>query len=183
MQPEARYAKSGDVHVAYQVFGEGSVDLVFVPGFISNVEHYWDDPSHARWLRRPARAYRWNGLLATIGKFCGFEYVVSGTGSLDFMDTLLCTRAPTLAWPTKSSRAAAVAKAAVTCGLSEAAATGAPYRISSPTEVQPDGILRGPLALSGAAAVATARVPAIRLVTSTSGADFRSALAANAKAS
>ena len=58
MQPETRYAKSGDVHVAYQVFGEGSVDLVFVPGFISNVEHYWDDPSHARWLRRLARFAR-----------------------------------------------------------------------------------------------------------------------------
>ena len=58
MQPETRYAKSGEVHVAYQVFGEGSVDLVFVPGFISNVEHYWDDPSHARWLRRLARFAR-----------------------------------------------------------------------------------------------------------------------------
>jgi pimeloyl-ACP methyl ester carboxylesterase len=58
MQPETRYAKSGDVHVAYQVFGAGSVDLVFVPGFISNVEHYWDDPSHARWLRRLGRFAR-----------------------------------------------------------------------------------------------------------------------------
>jgi pimeloyl-ACP methyl ester carboxylesterase len=28
------------------------VDLVFVPGFISNIERYWDDPSHARWLHR-----------------------------------------------------------------------------------------------------------------------------------
>src|SRR5918995_3228336 len=58
MQPETRYAKSGDVHVAYQVFGEGSVDLVFVPGFISNIEHYWLDPSHARWLNRLARFTR-----------------------------------------------------------------------------------------------------------------------------
>ena len=58
MQPETRYAKSGDVHVAYQVFGSGAVDLVFVPGFISNVEHYWLDPSHARWLKRLARFAR-----------------------------------------------------------------------------------------------------------------------------
>jgi class 3 adenylate cyclase len=58
MQPETRYAKSGDVHVAYQVFGEGSVDLVFVPGFISNIEHYWDDPGYARWLHRLARFTR-----------------------------------------------------------------------------------------------------------------------------
>jgi hypothetical protein len=35
MQPKTRYAKIGDVHIAYQVFGEGPVDLVFVPGFIS----------------------------------------------------------------------------------------------------------------------------------------------------
>ena len=35
MQATIRYAKSGPVHVAYQVFGDGEVDLVFVPGFIS----------------------------------------------------------------------------------------------------------------------------------------------------
>jgi pimeloyl-ACP methyl ester carboxylesterase len=49
--PTTRYAKSGDVHVAYQVFGESELDLVFVPGFISNIEEYWAEPSFARWLR------------------------------------------------------------------------------------------------------------------------------------
>ncbi|ANY77290.1 hypothetical protein BB934_02855 [Microvirga ossetica] len=48
MQPETRYARSGDLHIAYQVFGAGSVDLVIVPGFISNVEETWDNPSAAR---------------------------------------------------------------------------------------------------------------------------------------
>ena len=38
MQPDTHYARSGDLHIAYQVFGEGSVDLVLVPGFISNLE-------------------------------------------------------------------------------------------------------------------------------------------------
>jgi class 3 adenylate cyclase len=52
MQPRTQYAKSGDVHIAYQVFGEGAVDLVFVPGFVSHIENYWDEPSFARWLRR-----------------------------------------------------------------------------------------------------------------------------------
>jgi pimeloyl-ACP methyl ester carboxylesterase len=42
--PRTRYAKSGDAHIAYQVFGEGDVDLVFVPGFVSNIEHYWEMP-------------------------------------------------------------------------------------------------------------------------------------------
>ena len=50
MQPDTRYAKSGDVHIAYQVFGEGSVNLVFAPPFVSNVENYWDEPDFARWL-------------------------------------------------------------------------------------------------------------------------------------
>ena len=50
--PVTRYTKSGDVHVAYQVFGGGSVDLVFVPGFVSNIENYWEHPELARWLLR-----------------------------------------------------------------------------------------------------------------------------------
>jgi pimeloyl-ACP methyl ester carboxylesterase/class 3 adenylate cyclase len=50
--PVTRYAKSGDLHIAYQVFGSGAVDLVFVPGFISHVENYWDHPDLARWLSR-----------------------------------------------------------------------------------------------------------------------------------
>jgi hypothetical protein len=36
--PSTRYAKSGSVHVAYQVFGAGQIDLVFVPGFVSNID-------------------------------------------------------------------------------------------------------------------------------------------------
>ncbi len=52
MQPRTQYAKSGDIHIAYQVFGEGAVDLVFVPGFVSHIENYWDEPNFARWLRR-----------------------------------------------------------------------------------------------------------------------------------
>jgi pimeloyl-ACP methyl ester carboxylesterase len=42
--PRTRYALSGDAHIAYQVFGEGDLDVVFVPGFVSNIEHYWEMP-------------------------------------------------------------------------------------------------------------------------------------------
>jgi pimeloyl-ACP methyl ester carboxylesterase len=52
MQPVTHYAKSGDVHIAYQVFGEGAIDLVFAPPFVSNVEHWWDEPDVTRWLLR-----------------------------------------------------------------------------------------------------------------------------------
>jgi hypothetical protein len=42
MQPETKYAKSGDVHVAYQVLGDGPIDLVIVPGWVSHVEVVWE---------------------------------------------------------------------------------------------------------------------------------------------
>jgi class 3 adenylate cyclase len=54
VQPETRYAKSGDVHIAYQVMGDGQLDLVFVPGFVSNVEANWQAPSRAKFFRRLA---------------------------------------------------------------------------------------------------------------------------------
>jgi hypothetical protein len=40
-RPETRFAKSGDVHIAYQVVGEGPIDLVYVPGWVSNVGLNW----------------------------------------------------------------------------------------------------------------------------------------------
>jgi class 3 adenylate cyclase len=52
--PETRYAKSGDVNIAYQVTGDGPLDLVYVPGWISNIELMWEEPAHARLLRRLA---------------------------------------------------------------------------------------------------------------------------------
>jgi pimeloyl-ACP methyl ester carboxylesterase len=52
MQPVTRYAKSGEVNIAYQVFGEGPFNLVFAPPFVSNIENYWDAPDFARWLLR-----------------------------------------------------------------------------------------------------------------------------------
>ena len=50
MQPDTRYAKSGDVHIAYQVFGEGPLNVVFAPPAFTNVEHWWDEPEVSRWL-------------------------------------------------------------------------------------------------------------------------------------
>lgn len=51
MHPVTRYAKSGDVHIAYQVFGEGPVDMISVLPFVSNIENFWDEPELARWQR------------------------------------------------------------------------------------------------------------------------------------
>jgi pimeloyl-ACP methyl ester carboxylesterase len=53
--PETRYAKTTDgVHVAYQVVGEGPIDIVFVMGWTTNVEALWEEPALARFLARLA---------------------------------------------------------------------------------------------------------------------------------
>ena len=52
MNQSIRYARSGDVSIAYQVTGEGSFDLVLVPGFFSHLEIDWELPAHARFLER-----------------------------------------------------------------------------------------------------------------------------------
>jgi pimeloyl-ACP methyl ester carboxylesterase/DNA-binding CsgD family transcriptional regulator len=49
---ETRYARSGDVRIAYQVVGHGAFDLVFVPGFISNLDLAWEDEGYTRLLKR-----------------------------------------------------------------------------------------------------------------------------------
>ncbi len=50
--PTTRYAKNGDIRIAYQVVGHGPIDLVFVPGFISNLEVHWEDAGYSRLMRR-----------------------------------------------------------------------------------------------------------------------------------
>jgi pimeloyl-ACP methyl ester carboxylesterase len=52
--PQTRYAKSGDVNIAYQVLGQGAIDLVIVPGWVSNIEICWEEPAFARFLNRLA---------------------------------------------------------------------------------------------------------------------------------
>jgi class 3 adenylate cyclase len=52
--PETRYAKSGDVNIAYQVVGDGPIDLVLVPGFVSHLDNDWEEPRSAHFLQRLA---------------------------------------------------------------------------------------------------------------------------------
>jgi len=54
MKPETCYARSGDVNIAYQVVGEGPFDLVLVPGWMSNVEVFWEEPLAVRFFERLA---------------------------------------------------------------------------------------------------------------------------------
>lgn len=54
MVPQTQYVRTAGVTVAYQVLGDGPVDLVLVPGFLSNVEVFWEEPRVARFLQKLA---------------------------------------------------------------------------------------------------------------------------------
>jgi len=58
MRPETKYVKSGDVHIAYQISGAGPPDIIFIPGFVSNLEWYWEAPGVARFFERLASISR-----------------------------------------------------------------------------------------------------------------------------
>jgi len=105
VQPETRYAKSGDVHIAYQIVGEGPRDLVLVPGWVSHVECVWDDPGFARFL----------GRLAAFSRLIIFDK--RGTGLSDRVPGI-----PTLEERMDDVRTvmdAAGSERAVLCGISE----------------------------------------------------------------
>ncbi len=55
--PRTHYTKTNGLNIAYQVFGEGEIDLVYVPGWVSNIDSMWEDPDLA-------------GLLQALGRFC-----------------------------------------------------------------------------------------------------------------
>jgi class 3 adenylate cyclase len=71
VQPETRYARSKDGHVAYQVVGDGPLDLVCIPSWATNVDVMWEEPSVARFLHR----------LATFSRLLCFDK--RGTGVSD----------------------------------------------------------------------------------------------------
>jgi pimeloyl-ACP methyl ester carboxylesterase len=52
--PETKFTQSGEVSIAYQVVGDGPLDLVMVPGFVSHLEQTWEDPSFSRFLMQLA---------------------------------------------------------------------------------------------------------------------------------
>jgi hypothetical protein len=67
-RPKTQYAKSGDLHVAYQTLGQGAPDIVFVAPYITHLEAMWEIPQLARYLEG----------LARIGRLLLFDAVGSG---------------------------------------------------------------------------------------------------------
>ena len=105
--PETHYVRSRDVNIAYQVLGEGPIDLVFVMGWVSHLEYFWTEPSFGRFLRR----------LATFSRVILFDK--RGTG---LSDRVPISQLPTLEERMDDVRAvmdAAGSSRAVICGVSE----------------------------------------------------------------
>ena len=121
MVPETRYARSGDLHIAYQVIGHGPFDLVFVPGFVSNIECLWDDPVIASFFRR----------LASFARLILFDK--RGTGLSDRIGGL-----PSLEERMDDLRAvmhAAGSKSAAVFGVSEGGALAVLFAATYPERV------------------------------------------------
>ena len=52
MNPDVSYARNGKVAIAFEVVGDGPIDLVYLPGFINNLEVVWDNPLLSKFLNR-----------------------------------------------------------------------------------------------------------------------------------
>jgi pimeloyl-ACP methyl ester carboxylesterase/DNA-binding winged helix-turn-helix (wHTH) protein len=105
--PETMYARSGDVNIAYQIIGDGPLDLVFVMGWVSHLEYFWREPSFARFLLR----------LASFSRLILFDK--RGTG---LSDRVPINELPTLEQRMDDVRAvmdAVGSERAALCGVSE----------------------------------------------------------------
>ena len=118
--PQTQYARSGDVNIAYQVLGEGPLDLVFVMGWVSHLEYFWTEPSFARFLRQLARFSR------------VILFDKRGTG---LSDRVQVDALPTLEQRMDDVRAvmdAVGSNRAVLCGVSEGGAMSALFAATYP---------------------------------------------------
>jgi pimeloyl-ACP methyl ester carboxylesterase len=89
MTPEARYARSGDVNIAYTVVGDGPFDLVYIQGFVSHVELAWRVPAYADFLNRLASFSRF---IFLDKRGTGMSDPVEGAPSLETRMDDLCVR-------------------------------------------------------------------------------------------
>ena len=118
--PKTHYARSGDVNIAYQVLGDGPVDLVFVMGWVSHLEYFWTERSFARFLRR----------LASFSRLILFDK--RGTG---LSDRVPLQGLPTLEQRMDDVRAvmdAVGSRRAALCGVSEGGAMSALFAATYP---------------------------------------------------
>jgi pimeloyl-ACP methyl ester carboxylesterase/DNA-binding CsgD family transcriptional regulator len=115
-RPETRYARSGAAHIAYQVIGEGLIDLIVAPGFISHLDLQWESVTYRHFVRR----------LATFSRV--IRYDKRGTGLSDPV-----VEVPTLAERVDDLRAvldAASSTTAILLGYSEGGPTAIQFSVT-----------------------------------------------------
>jgi hypothetical protein len=119
MEAGTKYAKSGDVHIAYRVFGEGPRDVVLVPGTVSHVELFWELPINAYLLKRLASFARVivstsaTGVVGS-GRRADARRAVSGTSWRSWMQRVRVAR-PSTAGP-KAVRCASCSRPSIRSG-------------------------------------------------------------------
>src|SRR5919201_3624701 len=79
-QPKTQYARNGDVNIAYQVVGDGPIDLAVVPGFISHLDLWWTIPETTAFIRRLASFSR---LILFDKRGTGLSDPVAGPSTLE----------------------------------------------------------------------------------------------------
>lgn len=119
--PETRYARNGDVHLAYQAFGEGDVTFAALPGMLSNIEVMWEDPDARRFFCR----------LASFCRFVVFDKRGQGCSDRDVGTPTLDERLGDLTAVLDAVGAERVALG----GISEGGATAAMYAATYPERV------------------------------------------------
>ncbi len=80
MQPKTSYARNGDVNIAYQVIGDGPLDLLFTPPFVSHLDLNWSAPDTTSFFRRLASFSR---LILFDKRGTGLSDPVSGVATLE----------------------------------------------------------------------------------------------------
>jgi pimeloyl-ACP methyl ester carboxylesterase len=80
IQPRTSYARNGDVNIAYQVVGDGPLDLLFIPAFVSHLDLYWTAPETTAFFRRLASFSR---LILFDKRGTGLSDPVSGVATLE----------------------------------------------------------------------------------------------------
>ncbi|MGI8554099.1 MAG: alpha/beta fold hydrolase [Dehalococcoidia bacterium] len=102
MIPETRYARSGDVHIAYQVSGDGPLDLVLAPGAFSHLVYEWESPEFAHIYQRLSSFTR---LIRFDKRGTGMSDRVAGIAGLEErMDGQMAQRAQFSLAPTPARR-------------------------------------------------------------------------------
>ena len=125
VQPETQYARSGDVHIAYQLVGEGNLDLVWIPSLAHHVELSWENPPVARFLVR----------LMELGRLLLFDKRGTGMSDRVSSDTTLETRMDDI----RAVMDAARSEQAVVCALGEGGPLGMLFAATYPERT--DGLV------------------------------------------